>query len=99
MFLSLIKKLHLDGSYIRSWLILVIDLAVSVTATLVAFLTIDYFVQNTHSSLLHYLFLLTLAFFSSAVAFYIFRIYRTVIRHSSLREVWKLGLLRCSRSC
>ena len=31
------------------------------------------------------------AFFCSAVAFYIFRTYRTVIRHSSLREVWKLG--------
>lgn len=91
MFLSLIRKLHLDGSYIRSWLILTIDLAVSVMATMVAFLTIDYFVQNTDTSLFHYLFLLALTFFCSAAAFYIFRTYRSVIRHSSLREVWKLG--------
>ena len=62
MFLSLIRKLHLDGSYIRSWLILTIDLAVSVMATMVAFLTIDYFVQNTDTSLFHYLFLLALTF-------------------------------------
>ena len=91
MFFSLVKRLHLDGSYIRSWLILAIDLAVSATATLVAFLGIDYFVRNSGFSLLHYLFLLVSAFFCSAVAFYIFRTYRTVIRHSSLREVWKLG--------
>ena len=87
----MVKRLHLDGSYIRSWLILAIDLAVSATATLVAFLGIDYFVRNSGFSLLHYLFLLVSAFFCSAVAFYIFRTYRTVIRHSSLREVWKLG--------
>ena len=58
---------------------------------MVAFLGIDYFVRNSGFSLLHYLFLLVSAFFCSAVAFYIFRTYRTVIRHSSLREVWKLG--------
>ncbi len=91
MFLSFIKRLHLESSYIRSWLILVIDLAVSVTATTIAFLTIDYFVQNARISILHYLLLLAVSFFSSVAAFYIFKTYRTVIRHSSLREVWKLG--------
>lgn len=92
MFLSLIKRLHLDGSYVRSWLILIIDLAVSVTATMVAFLTIDYFfIQSSGIWVLQqYLFLLLLAFVSSTAAFYIFHTYRSVIRHSTLREVWKL---------
>lgn len=98
MFFSLVKRLHLDGSYIRSWLILAIDLAVSATATLVAFLGIDYFVRNSGFSLLHYLFLLVSAFFCSAVAFYIFRTYRTVIRHSvAARSMEARGRYPCSR--
>ena len=86
-----VKKLHLQDSYIRSWLILAIDLFVSVTATLAAFMTIDYFVRNAQATLSHYLFLLVLAAGSSIAAFYAFKTYRIVIRHSSLRDIWKLG--------
>ena len=85
---KLIEKLHLD-KYVNSYLILAIDLFVSVGVTLFtlfwagvifgSFVYTDYVTYFTLSSLI-----------ASVALFLVLNIHRTIIRHSTLRELWKI---------
>ena len=99
MLQSLFEKLRLESTYVRSWFILTMDLCVSVFATLVSYLSIGSFVHAGDASHVHYFLLLLLAFLCSFAAFYLFRTYHTIIRHSSLRELWKLVVAVLLKEC
>ncbi|MEG1621843.1 MAG: nucleoside-diphosphate sugar epimerase/dehydratase [Alistipes sp.] len=91
MFQDFITKLHLE-KYISSWLILFIDTSVSAVSTWFAFLIISYLIPSALFTL-HFGGKLTLlSGVCSFVAFFLCKTFRSVIRHSTLRETWKLGV-------
>lgn len=90
MIKTFLRRFNLD-KYFSSWLILVIDTFVSAMATLTSYLLVSWLFPSPLFSI-HYGILLTIvAGSASLVSFYIFRTFRSVIRHSTLREVWKIG--------
>lgn len=90
MLQKIIKRLRLDR-YFSSWLILLIDTLISALATLTAYSLVSYLFPSPLFSL-RYGFLLTLAAGAfSLAAFYLLKTFRSVIRHSTLREIWKIG--------
>lgn len=82
---------YLSSRYFSSWLILVIDTAVSVFATFIAYLLVRGLFPNPVFTVWYGAYLLAGACALSVVSFVLFRTFRSVIRHSTLREVWKLG--------
>ena len=74
-----------------SWLILVIDTAASVISTFIAYLLIRSLFPNPVFTFWYGLSLLAGSCFLSVLSFVLLRTFRSVIRHSTLREVWKLG--------
>ena len=91
MFRNFIQKLHLE-KYVSSKLILGLDLAISVGVSLFAL-----FVTNVLFSSFIYDFKLILyivgsSLLSSAIFFFLLQTHKSIIRHSTLRELWKLGV-------
>lgn len=88
MIQHLLRRLGLK--YISSWLILAMDIVVSSMSTLAAFLLIkELFPADVYS--IHFGLLLTLvSCLASLFAFYCFKTFRSVIRHATFREIWKL---------
>lgn len=82
---------YLSSRYFSSWLILVIDTAVSVFATFIAYLLVRGLFPNPVFTVWYGAYLLAGSCALSVVSFVLFRTFRSVIRHSTLREVWKLG--------
>lgn len=82
---------YLSSRYFSSWLILVIDTAVSVFSTFIAYLLVRGLFPNPVFTIGYGAYLLAGACALSVVSFVLFRTFRSVIRHSTLREVWKLG--------
>ena len=85
---KLIEKLHLD-KYVNSYLILAIDLFASVGVTLFtlfwAGVILGSFVYQNYLS-----FFALSSFVASVALFLMLNIHRTIIRHSTLRELWKI---------
>lgn len=76
--------------YLSAWLILAIDTVISAIATILAYTLVCEIFTSTIS--IRYGVALTLvSTVASIISFYGFRTFRSVIRHSTLREVWKLG--------
>ncbi len=90
MFRRILKKLHLD-KYVSAKLILCFDLVISVGVSLFAlFLTNALFVSfNYDFGLVSYI--AGSSLLSSVVFFLLLHTHKSVIRHSTLRELWKLG--------
>lgn len=86
----LIKHLRLD-KYFSSWLILLIDTVISTLATGVAYSLVSYLLPSPLLTLRFGLQLLLASGVCSIVSFYALRTFRSVIRHSTLREMWKIG--------
>lgn len=82
---------YLSSRYFSSWLILAIDTAVSVFATFIAYLLVRGLFPNPVFTVWYGVYLLIGSCALSVVSFVLFRTFRSVIRHSTLREVWKLG--------
>lgn len=82
---------YLSSRYFSSWLILVIDTAVSVFATFIAYLLVRGLFPYPAFTIWYGFWLLAASSVFSVVSFLLFRTFRSVIRHSTLREVWKLG--------
>lgn len=76
----------LKGRLLSSRLVMLIDLLVSAFASLSTVILMRFFFHCNPSSLIW----LSGSLVFSAIAFYLFRTYRIVIRHSSLREVGTL---------
>ena len=82
---------YLSSRYFSSWLILVIDTFVSVFSTFIAYLLIRGLFPSPVFTFWYGLWLLAGSCVLSIVPFVLFRTFRSIIRHSTLREVWKLG--------
>lgn len=82
---------YLSSRYFSSWLILVLDTAVSVFSTFIAYLLIRGLFPSPVFTLGYGCWLLAVSCVCSATAFVLLRTFRSVIRHTTLREVWKLG--------
>lgn len=86
----LLKKFRLDH-YVNSKLILALDVFVSMFASLVTLFVINAFVQEFYTGRLTIAWLLS----SGMVSFLFFcwmRTHKLIIRHSTLREMWKILL-------
>ena len=91
MFKRVIGKLHLER-YVSSKLIFGLDLAISVGVSLFAlFLTSLLFVSFSYDMSL-ILYWVGGSFASSAIFFLMLQTHKSIIRHSTLRELWKLGV-------
>ncbi len=85
----LIEKLHLDR-YVSSRLILALDLLVSVGSSLISLFLSGIFFRNFADAYLT-LWWLGGSLFFSLFFFAAFQTHKSVIRHSTLRELWKIG--------
>ena len=91
MFRSVIARLHLE-KYVSSKLILGLDLLISVGVSLFAlFLTNVLFTSFTYDLGL-ILYWAGSSLVSSVIFFMLLQTHKSIIRHSTLRELWKLGV-------
>lgn len=78
--------------YLKSWLILIIDVCISSFATIVAAVSaVAFTAPDAVFRPDKYLLLGMVAGGFSMGGFFLFKTYRSVIRHSTLGEVWKIG--------
>ena len=82
---------YLSSRYFSSWLILGIDALLSVFATFIAYLLVRGLFPNPVFTVEYGVCLLAGSCLLSVISFVLFRTFRSIIRHSTLREVWKLG--------
>ena len=82
---------YLSSRYFSSWLILGIDALLSIFATFIAYLLVRGLFPNPVFTVEYGACLLAGSCLLSVISFVLFRTFRSIIRHSTLREVWKLG--------
>ena len=82
---------YLSSRYFSSWLILGIDALLSVFATFIAYLLVRGLFPNPVFTVEYGVCLLAGSCLLSVISFVLFRTFRSIIRHSTLREIWKLG--------
>ena len=82
---------YVSSRYFSSWLILAIDTVVSVFSTFVAYLLVRGLFPYPVFTVWYGFWLLVGSCAFSIISFILFRTFRSVIRHTTLREVWKLG--------
>ena len=88
--IKLIEKMHLD-KYVSSYLILALDLCVSVGVTLFSLFLADIiFVNFVYTEVIPFFLISSLV--TSAASFLLLKVHKTIIRHSTLRELWKLSV-------
>lgn len=88
---ALADRLCFD-KYLKSWLILIIDVCISSFATIVAAVSaVAFTAPDAVFRPDKYLLLGMVAGGFSMGGFFLFKTYRSVIRHSTLGEVWKIG--------
>ncbi len=75
--------------YLNYWIVLLLDVVVSVVCSFLASITTRYLFPAGFDYQVVLRFTL-LSVPVSALSFYLFRIYKNIIRHSTLRELWKL---------
>lgn len=98
MMQNLLRRLGLNR-YLSSWLILAIDILASAIATMIAYLFVSDLFPSPLFSFRYGISLTAVAVAASLVSFYFFRTFRSVIRHSTLREMWKLGAAVLAKIC
>lgn len=81
----------LSLSYFSSRLILAIDTVVAVFSTFVAYLLVRGLFPHPIFTVWYGVWLLAGSCLLSVISFVLFRTFRSIIRYSTLREVWKLG--------
>ena len=77
--------------YLSRWLILMTDVFISMFVTLLSFLFTVYITDNSITEG-NFLRLLILSMVSSFLSFFILVTYRGIIRHSTLGEIWRIGI-------
>ena len=82
---------YLSLSYFSSRLILAIDTVVAVFSTFVAYLLVRGLFPHPIFTVWYGVWLLAGSCLLSVISFVLFRTLRSIIRYSTLREVWKLG--------
>ena len=91
MFRNFIQKLHLE-KYVSSKLILGLDLAISVGVSLFALFVTNVLFSSFIYDFKFILYIIGSSLFSSAIFFFLLQTHKSIIRHSTLRELWKLGV-------
>ena len=91
MFRNFIQKLHLE-KYVSSKLILGLDLAISVGVSLFALFITNVLFSSFIYDFKFILYIFGSSLLSSAVFFFLLQTHKSIIRHSTLRELWKLGV-------
>lgn len=91
MFRSFIQKLHLE-KYVSSKLILGLDLAISVGVSLFALFVTNVLFSSFIYDFKFILYIVGSSLLSSAIFFFLLQTHKSIIRHSTLRELWKLGV-------
>lgn len=75
--------------YLNYWVVLIMDTIISVICTLLACIAVRYFAeQMLDLSVISAIVLMSVVV--SSFSFYAFKIYRNIIRHSTLKELWRL---------
>lgn len=82
---------YLKSRYVSSWLVLALDSAISVCSTLVAYLLVRSLFTYSAFTVWYAMVLLVASCIFSVFSFVLFRTFRCIIRHTTLREVWKIG--------
>ncbi|MBR5333445.1 MAG: polysaccharide biosynthesis protein [Alistipes sp.] len=90
MLFKLVSKIQLD-KYVNSYLILALDLCVSVLATMFALFLSDIIFTNFSYADVFPIFL-TGSLVTSAASFLLLKVHKMIIRHSTLREMWRLSV-------
>ena len=75
--------------YLNHWIVLILDTVASVLCTFLACLLAGHLVSGG-SGMMSMVKITLLSIPVSGLSFYLFRIYRNIIRHSTLRELWRL---------
>lgn len=91
MFSKVIKKLHLER-YVSSKLIFGLDLIISGVMSLFALLLIDALFVSFSYDIKLFVCWMVGSLLSSVIFFLIVQTHKNIIRHSTLRELWKLGI-------
>lgn len=91
MFRNFIQKLHLE-KYVSSKLILGLDLAISVGVSLFALFVTNVLFSSFIYDFKFILYIVGSSLLSSAIFFFLLQTHKSIIRHSTLRELWKLGV-------
>lgn len=81
---------YIENHYLNRYWLLLIDSAISVFSTYVTFLIFGYFAGKR---LLPYSYIeiAAISLFASVIAIFLFKIYRGVVRHTSIREIWRIS--------
>lgn len=78
--------------YVNSWVIFAIDTAVSVVSSIVILAMLNYFSSSFSSDLGFAILWVAASFVGSFIMFTVLRCHHIVIRHSTLKDVFKIGL-------
>ena len=81
----------LQNRYLSYWAVLFIDLAITCISALVSIVAVYYFGEEAHLSLGTGVWMMLVALVVNVLCFYIFRTYKHIIRHSSLKGLWSIG--------
>ena len=91
MFRRVIGRLQLE-KYVSSKLILGLDLAISVGVSLFALFLTNLLFTSFDYDMMLVLYWVGGALVSSSIFFLLLQTHKSIIRHSTLRELWKLGI-------
>jgi FlaA1/EpsC-like NDP-sugar epimerase len=86
-----ITRRVISSRFLSQWVVLVIDTFVSVVCTAIACLLAKYLGNGPAISFYSALVITALSAVVSVFCFFVFKTYRHVIRHSTLKDLWRVG--------
>ena len=87
----LLKKANLER-YTKLWIILIVDMFIATVAMTIALALSSYYIPYFSVTTFRLLAIASLSFVYSGISYIAFSTYRSVIRHSTMRDILKLGL-------
>lgn len=88
-----------EGRYLSYWVVLFIDIVVALLSSMIAIMLVRYFAGVTAISKSLIAWMLVVSMVVNTLCFYIFRTYKQLIRHSSLKSLMSIGLSVALKSC
>ena len=80
-----------NSKYVNRWVILLADVLISVFCSLLSCLFVSYIARLSVVPG-EFIQVLLLSTFSTLLSYLIWRTYRSIIRHTTLKELWRLGV-------
>ncbi|MBR4850641.1 MAG: polysaccharide biosynthesis protein [Tidjanibacter sp.] len=87
----MIKRI-LQNRYFSYWVVLLMDLFIAALSILVSVIGVRYFGGSNAVDSIDALGMFVVGMPLTALCFYLFRTYRNIIRHSSLKGLWSIGV-------